>query len=88
MGLHMDETNMTTFTTNLDTKSAVASRLQDILTRLRIRAAGARSYDKTMRELSAMSSRDLADIGISAGQIEEISLQAANIAMDRARKAA
>jgi uncharacterized protein YjiS (DUF1127 family) len=84
----MDETNMTTFTTNLDTQSAVASRLQDILTRLRIRAAGARSYDKTMRELSAMSSRDLADIGISAGQIEEICLQAADIAMDRARKAA
>lgn len=86
MGLHMDEMKMTTLSTNFSGQKTAPSRLQDILTRLRIRAAGARSYDKTMQELSAMSARDLADIGISRGQIDEICVQAAEIAMEKARR--
>jgi len=87
IGLHMDEMNMTTLSTNFNGTSAAPSRFQDLLARMRIRAAGARSYDKTMRELSAMTPRDLADIGISRGQIDEICDQAAQIAMDKASRA-
>jgi uncharacterized protein YjiS (DUF1127 family) len=87
MGLHMDEMNMTTLSTNLGGQKTAQSRIQELLARLRIRAAGARSYDKTMRELSGMSNRDLADIGISRGQIEDICEEAARTAMDKASRA-
>lgn len=78
---------MTTLSTNtIATESS--SFVQDVLARLRVRAAGMRAFDKTHRELSMMTARDLADIGLSTGMIDDVAEQAAEMARTKARRAA
>ncbi len=79
---------MTTLSTNTLSLGSSPSFFQDVLTRLRVRAAGIKAFDKTHRELSMMTARDLADIGLSVGMIDDVAEQAAEIARIKARKAA
>ncbi|MCB1395727.1 MAG: DUF1127 domain-containing protein [Rhodobacteraceae bacterium] len=53
------------------------ARLRETLT---VQHARRVAYIKTFNELSALSPRELADIGIGASQIEEIAREAARMA--------
>lgn len=53
------------------------ARLRETLT---VQHARRVAYIKTYNELSALSARELADIGIGASQIEEIAREAARMA--------
>ncbi|MCX7301576.1 MAG: DUF1127 domain-containing protein [Rhodobacterales bacterium] len=79
---------MTTLSTNTLSLGSSPSFVQDVLARLRVRAAGLKAYDKTYHELSRMTARDLADIGLSVGMIDDVALQAAEMARTTARNAA
>jgi uncharacterized protein YjiS (DUF1127 family) len=78
---------MTTPSTNLLETMTVPSRLRDVILRVRARAAGIAAYDKTHDELSRMNARDLADIGLSRGMIDDIAAMAAEMARDKLHKA-
>jgi uncharacterized protein YjiS (DUF1127 family) len=79
---------MTTLSTNTLSLGSSPSFVQDVLARLRVRTAGLKAYDKTYQELSRMTARDLADIGLSVGMIDDVALQAAEMARTTARNAA
>lgn len=50
----------------------LADHVSAFLTNLRDQRARRAVYEKTLRELGSMTDRELADIGISALQIEDI----------------
>ncbi len=52
-------------------------RLAAARTAMRDHARRAKAYRTTRHELSMMSDRDLSDIGLARGDIEDVSLQAA-----------
>ncbi|MEM8823849.1 MAG: DUF1127 domain-containing protein [Pseudomonadota bacterium] len=67
-------------TTTYDTTATFASlqgRLGSRLATLRADWAKWRQYRKTVNELSALSTRDLDDLGIARGMIRSIALEAA-----------
>lgn len=57
--------------------ASVRQRLSDLNASLAQRRAERRAYRSTVRELSAMSSRDLTDIGVHPADIHDIARQAA-----------
>ncbi|KMK66657.1 DUF1127 domain-containing protein [Puniceibacterium sp. IMCC21224] len=48
-----------------------------LLTKLRLQLAQRRTYNQTLRELEALSNRELADLGISRSSIRSIAQEAA-----------
>lgn len=56
---------------------SIVDRLNALRADLALRARKNRAYRKTLNELSAMSARELADIGINRSMISEISRAAA-----------
>lgn len=58
----------------------IADRFSAIAATWRENAQRNRLYYRTMSELSAMSNRELSDIGISRGQIREIAIEASYMA--------
>jgi uncharacterized protein YjiS (DUF1127 family) len=69
-----------TYTTHTDpalSGTSVWRRLSDLRANLAERRAQDRSYRTTVRELSALSDRDLLDMGIHPADIDSIARQAA-----------
>ncbi len=69
-----------TYSTHTDRALGGASfwqRLSDLRAELAERRAQDRAYRKTVNELSAMSARDLTDIGIHPADIDRIARKAA-----------
>ena len=69
-----------TYTTHIDHAFGGASlwqRLSDLKTRMAERRAQGRAYRRTVSELSALSNRDLLDMGIHPANIDSIARQAA-----------
>lgn len=60
-----------------DTPAGLAARVFHVLAYLADRRRKHALYHDTLSELSAMSDRDLADIGLRRGMIEDIARQAA-----------
>ncbi|EBA14325.1 hypothetical protein RSK20926_15777 [Roseobacter sp. SK209-2-6] len=58
-------------------KAAIAASPMAWLDDLRIRFNRYRLYRKTVNELSALSNRELADLGLNSSMIKRISYQAA-----------
>ncbi len=59
--------------------SGVTAALQGLRERAVERAEMKAVYNKTWRELSAMSNRDLADIGLHRSDIPRVATEAANM---------
>jgi uncharacterized protein YjiS (DUF1127 family) len=57
--------------------ASIWQRLSDVMANLAERRAQDRAYRSTVAQLSALSSRDLLDMGVHPGDIEEIAYQAA-----------
>ncbi len=64
-------------TTNATTASLVSSRIAAFFADLAERSEKRRVYRTTFNELNALSSRDLADLGINRTQIKSIAYEAA-----------
>jgi uncharacterized protein YjiS (DUF1127 family) len=58
-------------------RSGLADRLAAYLADVREAARRYRVYRRTLAELNSMSDRDLADIGLYRGQIEDVAAEAA-----------
>ncbi|AXC49524.1 DUF1127 domain-containing protein [Paracoccus suum] len=56
----------------------VASRVSVMLENLRVARARRSIYRQTVRELGALSDRDLADLGLSRGSIRQVARDAAD----------
>ena len=67
------------FTTygNLDASATLADRFGAFITDLREARAKRRVYRTTLNELSSLSNRELADLGIARGEVRNIAMQAA-----------
>lgn len=52
-------------------------RLSSLVTELRAANARRALYSQTLRELNALSDRDLTDLGLSRSNVVEVALQAA-----------
>jgi uncharacterized protein YjiS (DUF1127 family) len=69
-----------TYTTHTDrtlSGTSLWQRLSDVRTRMAARRAQDRAYRTTVNELSALSNRDLLDMGIHRADIDSIARQAA-----------
>lgn len=58
-------------------QNGLLSRLDAILIDIRARLARRRIFNRTFRELSALSERELADLGLSRSMIRRLAWQAA-----------
>lgn len=67
----MSYTTATTATLSFD----VTSKLRSLIDGFQAHRANARAIRQTFNELSAMSDRDLADIGVARGEIRHIASQ-------------
>jgi uncharacterized protein YjiS (DUF1127 family) len=65
------------YTTQTHAASPVLARVADFFADLAERHAKYRVYRDTLNELSTLSSRDLADLGITPGNVKSIAYQAA-----------
>ena len=64
---------------NIDqTQSALTARIGGMFDGLRARRARRRVYRTTFHELSALSNRELADLGLSRTEIRRVAYQAAH----------
>jgi uncharacterized protein YjiS (DUF1127 family) len=63
--------------TYADGANGLQDRVRLLLTKIGTRLQARRSYYNSVAELSAMSDRDLADIGISRSDIQAVARQAA-----------
>tara|TARA_Y100000815_G_scaffold252564_1_gene256897 strand:- start:299 stop:514 length:216 start_codon:yes stop_codon:yes gene_type:complete len=68
---------MTVANTNITASKSPFSFFSRIADGLRAITARSRLYARTTRELSELSDRELADIGISRGEIRHVARQAA-----------
>ncbi|WP_408648460.1 DUF1127 domain-containing protein [Thalassococcus lentus] len=62
---------------NVSLQSALAARFEEWRMDLRARLARRRVYKQTFGELSALSNRELADLGLNRTEIRRIAYQAA-----------
>ena len=67
----------TTYGKSLATTNTLRDRLAARLHALRADYAKWRTYRRTLEELSALSNRDLNDLGLSRSMIREVALEAA-----------
>ena len=58
--------------------NGIAARFEGLLVDIKARIARRKVFNQTFRELSALSNRDLADLGLSRGEIRRVAYQAAN----------
>lgn len=58
-------------------ESGLAEKISGVVYNLKARYNQSRVYRKTLSELSSLSNRDLADIGVHRSAIKSIALQAA-----------
>lgn len=65
------------YTSQTNAVSPTFGRINEIFTNLMERRAKYRVYRQTLNELSTLSSRDLADLGMSRGSIQSVAYQAA-----------
>lgn len=65
------------YTTQSYAASPILARVSDLVSDLKERHAKNRIYRQTMLELSALSSRDLADLGICRSNIKSVAYEAA-----------
>lgn len=68
---------LTDTSASLDGTSSVPGRLAQLRTTLSTRLANYRTYRATLSELSALSDRDLNDVGLSRGMIRDVAATAA-----------
>ncbi|MBP0484182.1 DUF1127 domain-containing protein [Sagittula salina] len=66
----------TEFTTEAQT--ALGNRFSGLIAAFQARRARRKVFTQTFRELSALSNRELADLGLSRGEIRRVSYQAAS----------
>ncbi|WP_121632179.1 DUF1127 domain-containing protein [Tropicibacter alexandrii] len=67
------------YATNIQTtaQSGLVARLNAAIVALRAHSARRRVYKETFRELSALSNRELCDLGLSRSEIRRVAYQAA-----------
>lgn len=62
---------------NSNAHSGLGNRLTALVAEFRARSARRRIYRQTFRELSALTNRELADLGLSRSEIRRVAYQAA-----------
>lgn len=62
---------------NSNAQGDLGNRFSALFTELRNRIARRRIYRQTFRELSTLTSRELADLGLSRSEIRRVAYQAA-----------
>ena len=65
------------YTTQIQATSPVFGRVSALIAQIKERHAAYRVYRTTLNELSTLSSRDLADLGINRANIKSIAYEAA-----------
>jgi uncharacterized protein YjiS (DUF1127 family) len=64
-------------TNSIDGGTGVMTRISALVTDYRANAARRKIYRETLRELSALSARDLNDLGLNRSEIRRVAYQAA-----------
>lgn len=62
---------------NTNAQAGLGARFNAVLTALRARAARRRIFNETYSELSQLSNRELADLGLARAEIRRVAYQAA-----------
>lgn len=79
----LKDTPMAQATTNLQTDFGFANRVQAFVSAYREARLEQQKFNQTFRELDRLSDRELADIGIRRGDIEDIARAHVNGTTDR-----
>ncbi|MCT4610239.1 MAG: DUF1127 domain-containing protein [Pelagimonas sp.] len=59
------------------TTAPVTGRIGGMITEMRARLERRRQFKRTLREMSSLSSRELADLGLNRSEIKRVAYQAA-----------